>query len=123
MHIPKLNDIPKPAGHYSPCVIHNGVLYLSGQLPIDFSTGKVPEGMAAQTALVFENIQSILLAAGSDKSKVLQARIYIPDVEYWPVVNEVYGDFFGDHKPARAIVPTRDLHYGALIEVEVIAAQ
>jgi 2-iminobutanoate/2-iminopropanoate deaminase len=114
-------DIPPANGHYSHCVEHNGVLYLSGQLPVLPESRSIPTGIEAQAKLVFSKMEQILLAAGSSKEKVLQVRIYIPDVELWDQVNAAYSDFFGTHKPARCVVPTGRLHYGCLIEVEAIA--
>lgn len=115
------DKMPKPAGHYSQCVEHNGVLYISGQLPKDPVTRVIPEGIAEQTLQVLKNIELILMEVGSNKNCILQMRIYIPDIEHWDVVNKVYSEFFGDHKPARCVVPSRDLHYGSLIEVEATA--
>jgi 2-iminobutanoate/2-iminopropanoate deaminase len=114
-------NIPLAKGHYSHCVEHNGVLYLAGQLPIDPLTKVMPQGIERQTEQVLANVNRILTAAGSSKNKVIQVRVYIPNIENWTSVNEVYAQFFGDHKPARCIIPTRELHYGALIEVEVTA--
>tara|TARA_B110001450_G_scaffold245965_1_gene259567 strand:+ start:514 stop:891 length:378 start_codon:yes stop_codon:yes gene_type:complete len=116
-------QMPPSNGHYSQCIAHGGILYLSGQLPIDPLTKQIPETIEAQTDLVFKNVETILLAANSDKNKVLQVRLYIPSVELWDAVNERYSVFFAQHKPARCIVPTRELHFGCLIEVEVKAIQ
>ncbi len=120
-----INDprMPKSNGHYSQCIAHGGILYLSGQLPIDTVTKQIPETIEAQTDLVLSNIETILLAANSHKSNVLQVRLYIPSVDLWDKVNERYSVFFAQHKPARCIVPTRELHFGCLIEVEVKAIQ
>lgn len=120
-----INDprMPKSNGHYSQCIAHGGILYLSGQLPIDTATKQIPETIEAQTDLVLSNIETILLAANSHKSNVLQVRLYIPSVDLWDKVNERYSVFFAQHKPARCIVPTRELHFGCLIEVEVKAIQ
>ncbi|MGV0977861.1 RidA family protein [Empedobacter falsenii] len=108
-------------GHYSQCIEHNGILYLSGQLPIDRKTKKIPTTISEQTILVLKNIETILHEANSDKNYVLQVRIYIPNIQLWDEVNAVYSDFFGTHKPTRCVIPTNELHYGALIEVEVTA--
>jgi len=67
------------------------------------------------------NLERVLTEAGLTKENVVQTRIYIPNVEHWGTVNQVYAEFFGNHKPARAIVPCRELHYGALVEIEAIA--
>lgn len=116
------DSIPTPAGHYSACMQHGGLLYVSGQLPVDAATGEVPSGIKAQTALVLKKLDDILRAAGSHPSHVIQTRLYVSDISLWGDVNQVYADFFGDHRPARAVVPTRELHYGALVEIEAIAA-
>lgn len=122
MRIIQSPQMPKPAGHYSMCIEHNGLLYLAGQLPKDPLTGEMPEGVAAQTRQALNNVLQIVEAAGSSLERIIQMRIYIPDVTLWDEVNAVYADFFGDHKPVRAVIPSRDLHYGALLEVEAIAA-
>lgn len=121
MKIIKSTGIPPVKGHYSPCIEHNGVLYISGQLPVDPQTQAIPDGIEAQTLLVLQKIEQILQASGSSKEKVIQMRIYIPDVELWGKVNEIYGQFFGEHKPARCVVPSGKLHYGCLIEAEGVA--
>jgi len=113
--------IPESNGHYSQCIEHNGVLYLSGQLPIDQITRKIPETIEEQADLVLKNIEAILKEVGSSKNKVLQVRIYVPSIELWDKVNERYSLFFESHKPARCIIPTRELHFGCLIEIEVTA--
>ena len=115
------DKIPKPGGHYSACVEHNGLLYVSGQLPFIPHTNELPEGIKAQTRQVLDNIRLILEESGSKMSHILQARIYVPDVSLWGEVNSVYKDYMGDHKPARCVVPTRNLHHDSLIEMEVIA--
>ena len=114
--------LPKANGHYSQAISHNGILYISGQLPIDPETKKRVDGIAAQSLLVLEKLKAILLASGSDLDKVIQVRIYISNIDLWDEVNAVYANFFGSHKPVRAIVPTRELHFGCLIELEAIAA-
>lgn len=113
--------IPKANGHYSPCIQHNDVLYLSGQLPIDSVTRAIPKSIEEQTDLALKNVETIVIEAGSSKNQILQMRVYISNIELWSKVNERYSAFFGDHKPVRSIVPTRDLHFGCLIEIEAIA--
>ena len=121
MRIINTPDMPTPAGHYSMCIEHNGLLYLAGQLPKDPFTGQMPDGIKAQTQRALDNVLTIVQAAGSSLDKIIQMRIYIPDIALWDDVNEVYGRFFGDHKPVRAVVPCRELHFGALLEIEAIA--
>lgn len=111
----------KPAGHYSQAIEHNGTVYVSGQLAVDPETGeKVYGSIEEQTQIVLENIACILEAAGSSKDQILKMTIYIPDVSLWDAVNKVYSEFFA-HKPARVIVPTRDLHFGLSIEMDATA--
>lgn len=112
-----------PAGHYSHAVVHNGVAYLAGQLP--HAPGKPPGNpgsIAEQTAQVLANIEQALQACGSSRNKVLRCTVYVADISHWPEVNRVWADFFGSHKPARAVVPVKELHYGYALEVEVTAA-
>lgn len=116
-------NMPAAGGHYSHCIKHNGILYLSGQLPIHRGTKEIPVSIEDQTDLVLQNVEEVLIAAGSSRNKVLQARVYITHIDYWAKVNERYALFFGEHKPTRCIIPTRDLHYGCLIEVEVTAIE
>jgi len=114
---------PKPAGHYSQAVIHGNIIYVSGQLPIDPVTGEKRLGsIEEQTEQVLKNISEILIATGSDIDHVIKTTVYISDIQLWDRLNEVYGKFFGKHRPARAVVPTKDLHYGFHIEIEAIAS-
>ena len=117
------NAAPAPAGHYSQAIRHNGLVFVSGQLPLDPVSKEVVEGgIEAQMSQVMANIRAILEASGSGLDNILKATIYIPDSSYWPEINRVYADCMGDHKPARAVIPCGDLHYGVLVEMEVIAA-
>ena len=119
----KLPNIPEPKGHYSSAVEFNGLIFVSGQLPINFATGEVETGaIELQTELALRNVEAILLAANSDLNHVLQMTIYVSEMELWDKVNEVYRRILGEHKPARAIVPVKDLHFGTKIEIQAIAA-
>jgi len=119
----KLPNAPEPLGHYSSAVVHNGLIFVSGQLPRDAVSGAVETGaIEAQTELALRNVEQILLAAGSDLNHVLQMTIYISEMELWGKVNEVYARILGEHKPARAIVPVKDLHFDTKIEIQAIAA-
>ncbi len=109
-------------GHYVPGVISRGMLYVSGQLPVHHETGEPISGdIVRQTEDALHNVELVLKAAGCTKENVVLCRLYIPDVAYWDQVNEAYAGFFGDHKPARVIVPSRELHGGALVEIEAVA--
>ena len=114
---------PTPAGHYSQAVVHNGIVYVSGQLAVNPTTGEKQLGsIEAQTRQVLENVGEILRAANSDLARVLKMTIYIADISLWKAVNAVYAEVMGDARPARAVVPTKELHYGFLIEIEAVAA-
>lgn len=121
------DDVPggvPPAGHYSPAVVYNGTVYVSGQLarvpgqPADF----VPDGVAAQTTQCLTNAEVILRAAGSRRDLVIRATLYIADIADWGAVNGAFVEFFGEHKPARSIIPVNKFKSGFLIEIDIVAA-
>ena len=119
----RTNDAPPPAGHYSQAIVHDGLVYVSGQLPIDPKREDKQVGsIEAQTEQVLRNLDAILKAANSDRDQVLKVTVYVSDIAVWGRVNAVYARFFGDRRPARAVVPTRELHFGFQIEIEAIAA-
>jgi len=112
-----------PQGHYSPGIIAGGFVFVSGQLPMDPATGQVvPGGIEAQTERALRNVELVLVAAGASLDRVLQMTIYISDGDKWGAVNATYAKVMGAHRPARAVVPVSPLHYGALIEIQAIAA-
>jgi len=114
---------PAPAGHYSQAIVHNGVVYVAGQLPINPDTHeKVLDSIEHQTEQVIKNLSAILEAAGTSLRQVIKTTVYISDIQLWDRVNQVYARYFGDHRPARAVVPTRALHFGFQIEMDAIAA-
>ena len=116
-------DQPTPKGHYSPGIEHNGLIYVSGQLPMDLVTREPFAGpIDEQTELALRNVEAVLHAAGSDLNHVLQFTIYVSDIELWGSVNQAYARIMGDHRPARAIVPVKDLHFNTKIEIQAIAA-
>lgn len=114
---------PQPKGHYSPGIEYNGLIFVSGQLPMDLETREPFTGsIEEQTELALRNVEAVLKEAGSGLPDVLQFTIYVSDVELWGKVNETYARVMGDHRPARAIVPVKDLHFGTKIEVQAVAA-
>lgn len=116
-------NAPPPGGHYSQAVVYNGLVFVSGQLAIDPKSGERLTGsIEQQTEQCLKNIGEILKAAGSDLSRVLKMTIYVSDMEMWSAVNEVYSRIMGEHRPARAVIPVKELHYGFKIEIEAIAA-
>ena len=117
-------NAPEAAGHYSQAIEHNGFVFVSGQLPLDPITRQVVEGgIDDQVRQAMANVRNILLEAGSDLDKIVKVNISIVDGSLWGEVNRVYAEIMGDHKPARAVIPCGELHYGALIEIEAIASR
>lgn len=115
---------PQPKGHYSPGVEHNGLIYVSGQLPMSLDTREPFTGdIGEQTELALRNVEAVLHAAGSDLTQVLQMTIYVSDMEMWDAVNKKYAEVMGEHRPARAIVPVKELHFGTKIEIQAIAVR
>ncbi|PIY34534.1 MAG: reactive intermediate/imine deaminase [Bacteroidetes bacterium CG_4_10_14_3_um_filter_42_6] len=118
------NNAPAPIGPYSQAVENNGMLFISGQVPIDPVTVKIVEGgVVEQTRQVMENIRAIVKAAdfGNDLSKILKCTIYLSDMSLFGAMNEVYGTYFPTQPPARAAFAVKGLPLGALVEIEAVA--
>lgn len=114
---------PAARGHYSQAIVHGGLVYVAGQLPIvpDDPQRRL-EGFEAQARQVIDNVIAILEASGSGAERVLKVTVYIADVSHWPAFNALYAERFGAHRPARTVVPVAQLHYGYLVEMDAIAA-
>ena len=114
---------PTARGHYSQAVVHGGMVYVAGQLPIDSGDplGKIV-AFEDQARQVIDNVIAILEAAGSGADLIVKATVYIADVAHWPAFNAIYAEKLGGHKPARTVVPVQALHYGYLVEMDAIAA-
>ena len=113
---------PKAIGPYSQAVKANGLLYTSGQIALDPKTGNLVEGdFAAQARRVFENLAAVLKASGSSFDRVTKATVYVTDLANFTVLNGIYAEFFGDHKPARSTVGVAQLPKGAQVEIDLIA--
>jgi 2-iminobutanoate/2-iminopropanoate deaminase len=116
------NAAPLPAGHYAQAVVANGLIFVSGQLPLlPGSEGQIPAGIEAQTRTALENVGEILQAAGSGLNGLLSVTIFVTDIRDWPAVNRVFAEVLGKHRPARAVAVSPQLHFGALIEIQAIA--
>lgn len=112
-----------PLGHYAQATKHNGVIYVSGQLGRGPGMSDADAGdIEVQTRRCLTNILAIVDAGGGSAESLLKVNIFIADIELWPSVNKVYSELVGEHTPARIVVPTPDLHYGALLEIDAIAA-
>lgn len=115
---------PAPVGPYSQAVIHGGLVFASGQIPLDPATNALVEGdIEAQTEQVLANLGAVLEAAGTSLDRVVRATVYLTDLTLFPRVNAVYARHMrGDPKPARATVETSALPLGAQVEIDAIAA-
>lgn len=123
MKVISTENAPKPAGHYSQAIVHNDTVYVCGQLPIDPLSGEKKTGsIEEQTEQVLKNLAEILRAAGSDMNHVLKTTVYLADMSLWERLNTVYARFFGEHRPARTVVPAPNLHFGFQVEIDAIAA-
>jgi 2-iminobutanoate/2-iminopropanoate deaminase len=125
MRIVETPHAPQPAGHYSQAVVHGGLVFVAGQLPHDVagaSGGPAPGGAEEQTERALGNVEAILEAAGSGLERLLSVTIYVTDISLWPQVNAAYARVLGAHRPARAVVPVKELHHGYLVEVQAVAA-
>jgi len=115
---------PKAIGPYSQAVEANGMLFISGQIPLDPETGKFPEGgIKEQTEQVFKNINAILTAAGYTFDNVVKSTCLLADIADFAAMNEVYSRFYSKDFPARAAYAVKGLPLGALIEIETIAVK
>ena len=117
----RTQNAPEAIGPYSQAIIAGGMLFTSGQLGINPATNLLPEGIKAQTKQSLQNIKAILEEAGLDITDVIKTVVFIQNMADFPVVNEIYASFFGNHKPARSCVEVSQLPKGGLIEIEVIA--
>ena len=119
----RTDGAPAPIGPYSQAVVHDGLLYASGQIPLDPATGElVPGDVEAQTERVFANLRAVLDAAGTSLDHVLRATVYLTDLTLFPRVNAVYERHLGNPpKPARSTIGAAALPLGALVEIDVIA--
>lgn len=114
---------PKAIGPYSQAVIHNGLVFLSGQIPLDPSTNQLITGdIAAQTERVLENIKAVLEASGSSLDRVLKTTVFLKDMGNFPKMNEVYGRYFAQNAPARSTVEAARLPRDVQVEIDAIAS-
>ena len=111
-----------PRGHYTPGMTCGNMLYISGQTSADPVT-KMPVagGFEAEMQMALHKMESVLKAAGCTKESVVMCKIYLTSMELWDRANQVYGEFFGDHKPARIVLPVGSLSNGCQVEIEAVA--
>jgi 2-iminobutanoate/2-iminopropanoate deaminase len=111
-----------PGGHYTHAVTANGFVFISGQLPIAPDGGKNAEaGFEQQAQQVLDNVAVALAGAGTTIDRLVQVRVYVTDIKLWPAFNAIYANWIGASRPARAVVPVPELHFGFKIEIEAVA--
>ena len=114
---------PAARGHYSQAMVHAGIAYVAGQLPIVPGDPELKLAeFDAQARQVIANVIAIVEAAGASRDRILRTTVYIADIAHWPAFNAIYAEMLGAHRPARTVVPVPQLHYGYLVEMDAIAA-
>lgn len=116
-------NAPAAIGPYSQAVEVNGMVYTSGQIPVDPATGKIPEGIEAQARQVMENVKNLLEAAGTDLSRVVKTTVFIKNMDDFGTINEIYSGYFKEDCPARSCVEVARLPKDVLMEMEAIAVK
>lgn len=123
IRIVSTDSAPAAIGPYSQAVVHGGLVFTAGQIPLDPATGELVDGDArAQAERVFRNLDGVLAAAGASRDTVLKTTVFLRDLNDFAVVNEVYAAFFGAHRPARSTVQVARLPRDSAVEVELVAA-
>ena len=117
-------EAPAAIGPYSQAVVHGGLVYCSGQIPLDPASGALIGGddVAAQTRQVLANLDAVLRAAGSSRAQVLRTGVFLRDMADFAAMNAVYAEFFGETRPARATVAVAGLPRDVRVEIDCIAA-
>jgi reactive intermediate/imine deaminase len=115
-------DAPQPLGHYVQASVHDGMVYVSGQLAVrSDGTHSIGANFEDQTRQALNNLLAIVRAAGGSPASVVKVTAYIVGVENWPELNRIYREIFGEARPARSVVPVPNLHHGYLIELDAVA--
>lgn len=116
------NEAPAAIGPYSQAIKLGGLLFTSGQIPLDASGALIEGGIEEQTHQVFRNLKAVLEASGATFQDVVKATVFMKDMNQFVTVNGIYASYFGDHKPARSAVEVARLPKDVLVEIEVIAS-
>lgn len=117
-----IEQVPAPVGHYSHTTTAGGFVFISGQLPVAADgSPRCDAPFEEQARLVLQNIESCLGCAGVTKQHLVSVRVYITDINLWPLFNKIYAEWIGEHRPSRAVAGVSQLHYGAALEVEAVA--
>ena len=123
MTFTQTDNAPSAIGPYSQAVVHNGLVYTSGQIALkpDGSDELLKENVILQAKQVLQNLRNVLEASGSSMEKVVKTTIFLADMNDFAAVNEVYEEAFGSHKPARSTVAVKTLPKNALVEIDAVA--
>lgn len=123
MKLVQTNKAPSAIGPYSQAVVANGIVYTSGQIALkaDGSDELLNEEVVVQAVQVLKNLEAVLVQAGSSLDDVIKTTIFLADMADFALVNEVYGEAFGSHKPARSTVAVKTLPKNALVEIDAVA--
>ncbi|EST58812.1 endoribonuclease [Proteus hauseri ZMd44] len=110
-----------PGGHYSHVVTANNMSFISGLLPLD-KQGKplADKPVEIQITQVLENLEACLIGIKAKKTDIAQVKVYVTDINEWPIVNKLYAKWIGEHKPARLVAGVKELHFGSKIEIEAV---
>ena len=123
VHAISTSNAPATIGPYSQAVDIGSLIFVSGQIPIDPTTGEMPSSIEAQTERVLSNLRAILAADGTGLEKVVKVTLFLADIADFQAVNNVYGRFFAAPYPARSCVAVSTLPKGARVEVDAIAVK
>ncbi|MFO7880922.1 MAG: Rid family detoxifying hydrolase [Kosmotogaceae bacterium] len=118
----KTEKAPLPVGHYSQGIINDNLLFVSGQIPLDPSTNKLVKEFDDACIQALDNMLAVVEAGGSSLKQIINIKIYITDISLFAKFDEIYKQYLGDHRPARAVIGVSELPKKAQIEVEAIAA-
>ena len=116
-------NAPAAIGPYSHAVVINDMVFTSGQLGLIPETGKLPEGVEAQTEQALINLRNVLKASGTDMEHVVKTTVFVQDLADFAKVNAIYAKFFATNPPARSCVPVAKLPAGGLVEIEAVAVK
>ncbi|MCT8262925.1 RidA family protein [Proteus terrae] len=116
-----IDALSSPGGHYSHVVTANNMSFISGLLPLDKQGNPLAnKPVEAQITQVLENLNACLLGINAKKTDIAQVKVYMTDINEWPVVNELYAKWIGEHRPARLVAGVKELHFGSKIEIEAV---
>ena len=121
MNYVQTDNAPSAIGPYSQAVVHNGLVYTSGQIALTPAGEMLENDVVVQTKQVLNNLAAVLEAAGSSLDQVIKTTIFLDSMDDFATVNEIYAEAFGDHKPARSTVAVKTLPKNALVEIDAIA--